>query len=166
MDPTIGIPVTWDSTDLHWRIQLPGKGNASPVVWGNTIFVTSADDTLDTGYLTAVAEQDGNILWQKEFQVTDLSLHANNKLDAATPAVDALHVYVIWYSKEKTELTALDHNGNSQWQSEFGGIESRHGGGSSLLLTESHIVFTREQEDKSSLNSSWVAVDKRTGETA
>ncbi len=165
IDANGSAPVTWDSSGFQWRIKLPGIGNASPVVWGNKIFVTSADDEKDIGYLMAVDEQDGKILWQKEFTVTDLSLHNNNKLDAATPAVDESQVYVIWYSKEKTELTALDHSGNQQWQAAYGGIESRHGGGSSLMLTDKYVVFTREQEEGSSLNSSWVAVDKRTGKT-
>ena len=160
------VPVKWDSSGFQWKIKLPGIGNASPVVWEDIIFVTSAVDEKDLGYLMAVDGRDGKILWQKEFTVTDLSLHNNNKLDAATPAVDRTQVYTIWYSKEKTELTALDHYGNLQWQAEFGGIESRHGGGSSLMLTDKYVVFTREQEEGSSLRSSWVAVDKRTGKTA
>ncbi len=159
-------PVAWDSSDYQWTIALPGIGNASPVVWENKIFVTSADDERNLGYVIAVYEQDGKILWQKEFTVTDISLHINNKLDAATPVVDGTQVYAIWYSKDKTDLIALDHSGNLQWQAAFGGIESRHGGGSSLMLTDKYVVFTREQEEGSSLRSSWVAVDKRTGKTA
>jgi len=166
IDADRSVPVMWDSTDFQWKITLPGIGNASPVVWENTIFVTSADDVRDLGYVMAVDGQHGKILWQKEFTVTDLSLHKNNKLDAATPAVDETKVYTIWFSKEKTELMAQDHDGNLQWKSEFPGIESRHGGGSSLMLTEKYVVFTREQEEGSSLQSSWVAVDKRTGKTA
>ncbi len=166
IDTDGSVPVAWDSSDFRWKITLPGTGNASPVVWGNKIFVTSADDEKDLGYLMAVDGRDGKILWQKEFTVTDISLHNNNKLDAATPAVDGTQVYTIWYSKEKTELIALDHYGNLQWQAAFGGIESRHGGGSSLMLTDKYVVFTREQEEGSSLKSSWVAVDKHTGKTA
>jgi outer membrane protein assembly factor BamB len=158
-------PVTWDSSDFRWKITLPGTGNASPVVWGSRIFVTSADDEKDLGYVMAVNQLDGGILWQKEFNVTDISLHKNNKLDAATPAVDEKRIYIIWYSKEKTELMAMDHDGKLLWQSKFGGIESRHGGGSSLVLTDKYVVFTREQEETSALTSSWVAVDKRTGKT-
>jgi outer membrane protein assembly factor BamB len=165
IDPNGSVPVTWDSSDFQWRISLSGTGNASPVVWGNRIFVTSADDEKDLGFLMAVDERDGKILWQKEFTVTDISLHKNNKLDAATPAVDESQVYIIWYSKEKTDLFALDHDGNLQWQAAFGGIESRHGGGSSLMLTDDYVVFTREQEAGSSLKSSWIAVDKSTGTT-
>jgi outer membrane protein assembly factor BamB len=165
IDKEGSVPVSWDSSDFQWKITLPGTGNASPVVWGNKIFVTSADDEKDLGYVMAVDAGNVKILWQKEFAVTDISLHNNNKLDAATPAVDEKQVYIIWYSKEKTELTALDHSGNLQWQAEFGGIESRHGGGSSLMFTDKYVIFTREQEEGSSLKSSWVAVDKLNGET-
>lgn len=159
-------PVTWDSSDYNWNITLPGIGHASPVVWGDKIFITSADDATDMGYVMAVDERDGEILWQKEFKVTDLALHVNNNLASATPAVDESQVYVIWYTKEKTSLVALSHEGVLQWQSEFGGIETRHGGGSSLMLTATNVVFTREQENGSSLKGSWVAVNKRTGKTS
>ena len=166
IDTKWSAPVSWDSSDYRWDIALQGEGNASPVVWGNTIFVTSCDEEKGSGFLFAIDGQDGAILWQKEFFVTDLSLHVDNKLATATPLVDESQVYVIWYSKEKTELTALSHEGIIQWQSEFEGIESRHGGGSSLMLTGTNVVFTREQEQEhSSLKSSWLAVDIHTGET-
>lgn len=166
IDSNWSTPVTWDSTDFRWKTRLPGKGNSSPVVWGSTIFVSSSDDERNIGYALAIDERDGKIIWKKEFKVTDLSMHVDNNLAAPTPAVDESQVYFIWYSKEKTNLTALNHDGILQWEAEFDGIECRHGGGSSLLLTDRYVVFTREQEDFSSLNSSWIAVDKHTGTTA
>ncbi len=158
-------PAAWKDTDFRWKITLPGKGNTTPVVWGNTIFTTSADDNKDNGYAFAIDGKDGKMLWQKEFGLTDLVMHVDNKLATASPAVDATQVYFIWYSKEKTTLTALAHDGTFRWEAKFGGIEGRHGGGSSLLLTEKYVLFTREQEDSSSQKSSWVAVNKLTGKT-
>lgn len=165
IDSGANLRVMWDSTDLLWEIKLQGTGNASPVVWENTIFVTTADDENDLGYLVAVDGSDGKILWQKEFIVKDISLHENNKLAAASPVVDESQVYIIWYTREKTTLTALSHDGTIRWQAEFDGIEARHGGGSSLMLTGENVIFTREQEEGSSLKSSWVGVNKQTGNT-
>jgi outer membrane protein assembly factor BamB len=159
-------PVTWKDTDYRWKITLPGKGNTTPVVWGNTIFVTSGEVEMHIGHAFAINGVDGKILWQKEFRVTDLKMHVDNTMATASPAVDATQVYFIWYSKEKTTLTALAHDGTFRWEANFGGIESRHGGGSSLMLTDKYVVFTREQEDSSSQKSSWVAVNKLTGKTA
>jgi len=164
IDSKAKAPVTWNESGLTWKIPLPGTGNASPVVWGNTLFVTSADDEKDTGYLTAVNGKDGKVLWQKEFKVTDLTMHKDNKLATQTPAVDESHVYLVWYTKEKTSLIALTHEGAIRWQSEFGGMLSRHGGGSSPMLTDNCVIFTREQEKEySTYSSSWLAVDKQTG---
>lgn len=167
LDARGSAPVSWESASYAWNISLPGIGNASPVVWGSTIFVTSGDDEKNLGNLFAVDANEGRILWQKEFVVTDLALHKDNNLACATPAVDESQVYVIWHSKDKTELIAFSHEGKVQWKNEFVGIESRHGGGSSLMLTNKYVVFTLEQEkDFSTLKSFWVAVDKQSGETA
>lgn len=166
IDACAGLAVSWDSTAYTWESSLPGVGHASPVVWESTIFVTSADDVNDLGYVIAVDEKDGKILWQKEFGLADLTMHVDNNLASCTPAVDASQLYVIWYAKEKITLTALNHVGEIQWQSDFPGIEARHGGGSSLVLTDEFVMFTREQEEGSSFSSSWVAVDKGSGKTA
>lgn len=166
VDASAGVPVSWDSSAYRWESSLPGVGHASPVVWGNTIFVTSADDVNKLGYVIAVDEKDGRILWQKEFGLADLTMHVDNNLASCTPAVDASQLFVIWYAKEKITLTALTHAGEIQWQSDFPGIEARHGGGSSLVLTDELVMFTREQEKGSSFSSSWVAVEKGSGKTA
>lgn len=163
IDTISSAPTSWGESDYHWKITLPGTGHASPVVWDDLIFVTSSDDTSDLGYVMAISEQSGELLWQKELQVTDLTMHKDNNLAAPSPAVDESQVYVIWYSKEKTSLHALSHDGSLRWQAVFGGIEARHGGGSSLALSDKYVIFTREQEETSSQKSSWVAVNKHTG---
>jgi len=159
-------PSSWGESDYLWEIELPGTGHSSPVVWDDIIFVTSSEDELDLGYVMAVNEQNGELLWKKEFSVSDLVMHKDNNLASPSPAVDKSQVYFIWYSIERTRLTSLAHDGALLWQTDFGGIEARHGGGSSLVLTDKYVIFTREQEETSSMTSSWVAVDKKTGKVA
>src|SRR5437868_2041186 len=37
-----GLPGTWSTTtNVVWKIDIPGSGWSSPIVWGNRIFVTS-----------------------------------------------------------------------------------------------------------------------------
>ena len=39
-------PLNFSATDnVKWKIKIPGKGNSTPVIWGDTIFVTSAVPT-------------------------------------------------------------------------------------------------------------------------
>jgi len=111
---SIGIaPTSWEKSDFRWNIRLPGTGHASPVVWNDLIFVTSSDDESDKGYVMAIDERNGELLWQKEFKVTDLKMHKDNNLAAPSPAVDESQVYTVWYSKE---LTIWRDRGTSWWR--------------------------------------------------
>ena len=39
-------PVEWsDSTNVKWKVAVPGKGSGSPIVWGNQVFVVTAVPT-------------------------------------------------------------------------------------------------------------------------
>jgi hypothetical protein len=64
IDSLGSVPENWDNSDFAWVSSLPGVGYASPVVRGSKIFVTSADDAKNKGYVMAIEEQDGRILWQ------------------------------------------------------------------------------------------------------
>ena len=36
-------PLEWsDSKNIAWKLKIPGKGNSSPIIWGDRIFVTTA----------------------------------------------------------------------------------------------------------------------------
>ena len=38
------LPTTWSKTEnVAWRIALPGPAGSTPVVWGDHIYLTSAD---------------------------------------------------------------------------------------------------------------------------
>src|SRR6478672_12531474 len=37
------IPVDWEKANYLWKRELVGLGHSSPVIWGDRVFVTSAD---------------------------------------------------------------------------------------------------------------------------
>ena len=40
-----GYPTEWSATkNVAWKVELPGRGSSTPVVWGDHIFLTSAAD--------------------------------------------------------------------------------------------------------------------------
>jgi outer membrane protein assembly factor BamB len=157
------VPVKWDEKDLAWKIKLPGKGHSSPVIWQDTIYVTSADNANNTGYLSAVSINDGTVLWQKLFQLISYEMHPDNSQASATPAVDTDHVYIIWYAPEKTGVVALDHSGREVWRENLGGVHSRHGPACSPVIVDETLVFTMQQEGESPFPSTWVGLDCQTG---
>ena len=37
------VPAEWSATkNIAWKVEIPGKGNSSPVIWGDRIFITTA----------------------------------------------------------------------------------------------------------------------------
>src|SRR5215510_11838550 len=77
------LPVTWSQTNnVLWRTKLPSWSAATPIVWADTIFVTSAEEGFvslgggnkrgedlashDKIYLIALNRKDGSIRWQHQ----------------------------------------------------------------------------------------------------
>ena len=39
----INLPTKWDSTtNILWKVPIPGNGHASPIVWGKRLFTVTA----------------------------------------------------------------------------------------------------------------------------
>ena len=39
-------PVEWSATkNVAWKLEIPGRGSSSPVVWGDKVFLTTAVNT-------------------------------------------------------------------------------------------------------------------------
>jgi outer membrane protein assembly factor BamB len=161
------IPVKWTKKDYNWKVNLPGGGHSSPVVWGDKVFITSGDQKTDHGFLLALRVSDGKILWQKQYSLTPFRPNPRNSYATATPVVDADHIYVLWPTPKETILVALNHDGGEIWQRTFGGVHCQHGAGSSPIVFNDIVVFTHEHEDKGSKDaqSAWIAVDRKTGQT-
>jgi len=160
------IPVKWTQKDYNWEVSLPGGGHSSPVLWGDKLFVTSGDQKTDNGYLLALRVSDGKILWQKQYSLASYRPNPRNSYAAATPAVDADHVYVLWPTPEETNLIALDHDGGEIWKRSFEGVYCQHGAGGSPIVFDDIVVFTHEHEKSTKdARSAWIAVDRKTGRT-
>lgn len=161
------LPFEWTESDYNWKIELPGAGHSSPVIWGDKIFVTGGDHKSGQGVVLALRTSDGGTIWRKQYSLASYRMSNLNTYATATPAVDAEHVYVLWPTAEKIILAAIDHAGGEIWLRDFGGLHSQHGSGTSPMVFEDMVVFTCEHEDssKKDAKSFWIAVDRHNGRT-
>ncbi|ADB16823.1 Pyrrolo-quinoline quinone [Pirellula staleyi DSM 6068] len=164
-----GIPASWTHDDLNWKVELPGVGHSSPVLWGDSIFLLSADKEKATRYVISLDAKAGKTNWKREFAGEPHHLHVRSSYASCTPAVDEKHVYVAWSDPNRTTLMALDHTGADVWSIDLGPWVSQHGFGTSPMLYEDLVVITCSQEnskragDPEPKESFVVAVDKNTG---
>jgi len=156
-----GIPESWTEADYNWRVALPGSGHSSPVIWGDKVFVTSADPVSGTRWLICLKAADGSQQWKKEFSAAAHPVHSQNSLASSTPAVDENHVYFVWATPSEYTMAALDHAGKSVWRVDLGPFSSQHGFGASPIVYQDMVVLGNEQDGESSL----LALDCRTGAT-
>lgn len=153
------VPAAWGPDETLWRVELPGKGNSSPVLWGQRIFLTSANPHDGTRYVVCLSARDGRLLWKRDFPSTTHGLHQLNSFASSTPCADARRVYCAWATPDEITLLALDHDGADVWRLGLGTFTSQHGFGASPIVYRDLVILTNDQDGDSFL----VAVDAARG---
>lgn len=139
-------PTSYIDLPIEWRTELPGKAHSSPVVWGNRVFVTSADQESGLRYALCLDSADGNELWRKEFSGEVFEQHEFNSFASSTPAVDERCLYIAWAAPHELFLVALNHQGEEAWRTGLGEFKSRHGHGVSPIVCEDLVVLPCDQD--------------------
>jgi outer membrane protein assembly factor BamB len=140
------IPTTWTEEDYEWRVSLPGMGHSSPVVWGDRLFLHSADPKDATRYLLCLDTKSGALQWQRTYGSQTHALHLRNSFASSTPAVDEQHVYAAWATPEALMLKAFTHKGEEVWSQNLGPWVSQHGFGTSPILYRDMVILSNSQQ--------------------
>src|SRR6266850_6283372 len=135
------IPSRISDSDINWRVELPGTGHSSPVLWGERIFLTTTGDKSGGLFVLCLSVKDGRLLWRRDFPLTPFARHQFNSFAASTPAVDGEHLYVVWNEPEHFRLAALNHDGDVAWQRDFGPFVSQHGCGISPVVFGNKVIL-------------------------
>ncbi len=140
------IPVKWTEADYNWKVELPGLGHSSPAVWGDKVFVLSADPETATRYMLCYSTADGSQVWKREYKSEPHHLHTRSSYASCSPAVDAKHVYVGWSTPAETTFKALNHDGSEAWSLNLGRWVSQHGFGASPILYDDLVILHKSQQ--------------------
>lgn len=154
------IPVKWSDADYNWKVELPGIGHGSPVVWGNRLFVQCEEGDGVNRILVCISTQDGSKLWERKFTSTTHKKHKKNSFASSTPAVDEERVYFAWGTPGKLTLIAFSHSGDIVWEKDLGKVKGGHGFAVSPIVYKETVILANDQDGESSL----VAVNRKTGD--
>jgi outer membrane protein assembly factor BamB len=181
--PFANPPIHWSETqNVRWKVELPGKGHSSPIVFGELVFVLAAAPVGDAQppvfdsapgvhdsvpvthrhqYIAlALARRDGKPRWKTVLreEFPHEGGHVTGSQLSNSPVTDGEHVYAFLGSRG---LYSLDLNGAVQWQKDLGKMQTlhAHGEGSSPVLYGDFLIVNWDHE-----GPSWLAAfDKRTG---
>ncbi|MGE3316091.1 MAG: PQQ-binding-like beta-propeller repeat protein [Planctomycetaceae bacterium] len=157
--PDKGVPATWSPGEYAFNIELPGEGHSAPVIFGDRLFVTSAEDEGTIRHLFCLNSETGKTLWSKTTGMNKSEKHVKSSWASASPTTDGKLVYVAFADADRYSLTAYDYDGNLVWRKMLGPYESQHGLGASPILFENLVIAANDQDGPSSI----VALDRETG---
>jgi outer membrane protein assembly factor BamB len=155
------VPVQWTEGDCNWKVELPGVGHSSPVVWDEKLFLTCSLERTARRTILCLSVADGSVIWRRDYASGRHPMHRDNCYASSTPALDANGVYVTWTTPKEVVLLALDHAGNEKWRRELGEFNSMHGSGTSPIVVGDLVVLANDQRGRAFL----IAVDRTTGKT-
>ncbi len=179
-------PVEFSETkNVKWKIEIPGKGHATPIIWGNQIIVQTAvatdkkaEKTDGTGAspmapnqtdlihqfkVISVDKGSGKINWQTVVK-EELPIERTHELGSwasNSPVTDGENIFAYFGSRG---LYCLDMKGNVKWERDFGQMDivASFGEGSSPAVYKDKVFIQWDHQGKSYL----YAVNKKTGKEA
>ena len=146
------LPVTWSHAEnVLWRTKLPSWSAATPIIWEDTVFVTSAEEgfttlrgrdgrggAADLGpdkiFLLALNRKDGTVRWQRQI---DSGNELFRKQNSASPSAitDGKHV---WIMTGHGKFSCFTMDGKEVWkrdiQADYGRFGLNHGYASTPLM--------------------------------
>jgi hypothetical protein len=185
------VPTQWNATEnISWQVEITGIGHASPIVFGDYIFLVTCIEETRERMLLCLDRRTGKTVWRKVVIRAPLeAIHQLNSRASSTPATDGKYVYVSFLEpdgstvpaevvrKRSGELradntgkpvnpgsmcvAAYDMAGQRQWISRPGGFASVWGYCASPLVFEDKVIINGDHDGDAYI----VALDRGTGET-
>jgi outer membrane protein assembly factor BamB len=180
-------PLEWsDSRNVSWKIEIPGRGYSSPIVWGDKLFLTTAVPTgkgsgpADAGggrgpggnagvdehrfVVMAFDRVSGKPLWQHT-AATATPHEGYHRIYGSfasnNPATDGRHVYAFFGSQG---LFAYDMNGKPVWKRDFNQrmkMRLQFGEGAAVVLHEGKLITVFDHQEQGLLAVTDTATGKQ-----
>lgn len=172
VSPTANLPTQWSQTEnVVWKAALPGKGNSTPAIWKDAIFLSAQDG--DKLLLLRLDRLTGKVVWQREVgkgvprrkgAPGPNLYHGENNMASPSPVTDGRHV---WIHFGNGDLACYDFNGERVWSvsltDRFGEYTIWWGHANTPCLIGDLLISACMQDPKGGGKSYLVAHDKLTG---
>jgi outer membrane protein assembly factor BamB len=159
------LPVEWSKEkNVAWRTELPGPAGATPVVWGDQIFLTSVDKE---SLVLLCFGTDGKQQWRKVIGAGNRDVRGDEGNSASpSPITDGKHVWVFMASGP---LACFTVSGDPVWdfdvQERYGKFDIAFGMSSTPVLHDGRLFLQLIHGDGNATTQEAVvvAVDAGTG---
>ncbi|HLK67401.1 MAG TPA: PQQ-binding-like beta-propeller repeat protein [Bryobacteraceae bacterium] len=159
------LPLHWSTTEnIHWKLAMPSKTGATPIIWGNRIFLNVAESDRNL-YLWCVDKTRGTLIWKKLITGGNYEINKQN-MSSPSPVTDGASVFAM---TGVGVLKAFDFEGQELWareiQKDYGKFGLNWGYASSPLLFEDSLYVQVLHGMKTHDPSYVLRIEKKTGKT-
>jgi outer membrane protein assembly factor BamB len=161
-----GLPSTWTKEEnVTWKLAMPDRSGATPIIWGDTIFLNVAEADKDSLSLWAIDRTKGEVLWKKPLGGGNTMMRKQN-MSSPSPVTDGKRVFVMTGTGI---FKAFDFKGAELWtrdiQADYGKFGLNWGYASSPLLYEGQLYVQVLHGMKTDDPSYVMKIDPNTGKT-
>ena len=164
-----GFPTSMDAATAQWQVPLPGAGHASPIVWGDHLFIVAALPDSGARALLCLDRKTGAVQWQADvIHSSPEKKHNLNSHASSTPATDGERIFTAFLDLSETQglpqvtsghvndggtasvgepvVSAHDFKGRLIWQKHVGRFSSKHGFCSSPVLYKDKVIVNCDHD--------------------
>jgi len=166
ISPETNLPVRWSPEDnIAWKLAMPDRSGATPIIWGDVVFLNVAEANRNDLYLWMVDKKSGAVIWRKLLGGGNFKINKQN-MSSPSPATDGKSVFVMTGTGI---FKAFDFKGNPLWerdiQKDYGKFGLNWGYASSPLLYEDGLFVQVLHGMKTTDPSYVLRIHKTTGKT-
>ncbi len=114
------VPVEWsEKQNVLWRSAVPGKGHATPIVVGGSVFLVTYEEQSRTVSLLKYNSADGTPVGRVVLHrgvVPPSYLHKKNTCASGTPSSDGKVIYIVVQVGDAIHASAVSVQGQLLWQ--------------------------------------------------
>jgi outer membrane protein assembly factor BamB len=160
------VPVSWSpSENVAWKIALPQWSGATPIIWGETIFLNVAEADGDELSLWALDRSTGETRWKKHLSRGNNKQRKQN-MSSPSPVTDGT---TVWVMTGTGILRAFDFKGTELWmrdiQQDYGRFGLNWGYANSPLLLDGDLIVPVLHGMKTDDPSYLLRIDGKSGKT-
>ena len=148
---------------IKWRAEVPGTGNSSPIVWGDRIYLTTAQNNGAKLSLLAFNRADGRRVWEAVVPQEGVESRPSEERprlgDAGHRRPDDLRIV------RPPRPGRLRHGGKIVWHRRFGAIDNYHGPAGSPVLYKDRVFLYQDHSGSAAQRAFVAAFDAQTGKT-
>ncbi len=153
------LPVRWDPNAVAWKTEIKGRGQSSPIVWDERIFLTTAsEDGLQRSVL-CINRADGSLAWEQTvpWKGEPEPLHKMNTWASPTCVTDG-EVVIAFFGRAGLHAYTVD--GKHLWSNDLGSFENPWGTAACPVVVGDVVI----QNGDADVDAFIAAYNKQTGE--